>query len=158
MADPQGTDTPTLGPFDLPVMPDHFFTNFTPAWSRAFADRLAIVLDGTPISVTPAASWEDYGGDFPLYGRRVPGRLLRLSGLLRRTGTPFTTTGTFQAIATVSPLPTWTVTGIAMTSGGLIRYALTKAGSLDVMTLPGGSAVTVAVGGFVALDGVSGRI
>jgi hypothetical protein len=52
----------------------------------------------------------------------------------------------------------WTVTGIAMTSAGLVRYALTKAGSLDVMTLPGGSAVTVAVGGFVALDGVSGRI
>jgi hypothetical protein len=119
---------------------------------------LAIVLDGTPISITPGASWEDYGGEFPMFGRRVPGRLLRLSGLLRRTGTPFTTTGTFQSIATVSPLPVWTVTGIAMTSGGLVRYALTKAGSLDVMTLPGGSAVTVAVGGFVALDGVSGRI
>jgi hypothetical protein len=158
MADPLGTDTPTLGPFDLPVMPDHFFTNFTPAWSRAFADRLAIVLDGTPVSITPATDWVDYGGDFPVFGRRVPGRLIRLSGLLKRTGAAFTTTGTYQTIATVSPLPTWSVTGIAMTSSGLVRFNLDRSGALQLMTLPGGSAVTVATNQFVALDGVSGRV
>jgi hypothetical protein len=158
MADPLGTDTPTLGPFDLPVMPDHFFTNFTPAWSRAFADRLAIVLDGTPITITPADGWADYGQAYPLFGRRVPGRLLRLSGMLRRTGAAFVTTTDAQPVATVSPLPVWDVTGIAMTSAGLVRFGLFRDGNLSLLTLPGASAVTVPTNGFLALDGVSGRV
>jgi hypothetical protein len=158
MADPLGTDVPLLGPFDLPTMPDHFFTKLTPSWSRSFVDRLAIVLDGTPVSITPADGWADFAQDWPLYGRRVPGRLIRLSGLLKRTGATFTTTGTYQTLATVSPLPTWAVTGAAMTSAGMARFQLGRDGVLGLMTLPGGSALTIPANGFVALDGVSGRI
>jgi hypothetical protein len=159
MADPLGTDTPTLGPFDLPVMPDHFFTNFTPAWSRAFADRLAIVLDGTPITITPAADWTDFGGDHPIYGRRVPGRLLRLSGMLKRTGGPFTTTTSVQAVATIAPAPVWSVTGTTLTAGGMVRFLLARTtGVLSVLTPPGGTAVTITADGYVNLDGITGRV
>jgi hypothetical protein len=160
MADPLGTDVPLLGPFDLPTMPNNFFTRLTPSWSRAFTDRLAIVLDGTPVSITPAEGWADYGGDYPIYGRRVPGRLIRLSGLLKRTGATFTTTASLQPIATVSPLPTWAVTGVVMTSGGLARATLSRDGTLNLLTLPGGTAVSItsAGPGFVVLDSVAGRV
>jgi hypothetical protein len=130
------------------------------AWTAVgnLADDVERIMEGTQVTLTPAAGWADYGGEWPIFARSVPGRQLRLSGLLRRTGGALTTTTTYQTIATVGVTPTWAVVGIGMTTSGLVRWQISRDGTVGIMTAPGMAAVTIATNAFLSLDGMTGRV
>jgi hypothetical protein len=130
------------------------------AWTAVgnLAEDVERILDGTPVTITAASGWADYGSDWPIYARSVAGRQLRLSGLLRRTGVSLTTTTTYQTIATVAITPTWAVVGLGMASTGLIRWQIARDGTVGIMTAPGQPAVTIATNAFISLDGMNGRV
>ena len=154
-ADPQGTETPDTGPLGLPVMPDHFVTNFTPAWSRAFAEKLVQLLAGTPVTITPAQHWEDYGTPYPVSGQMTPDRRVFLEGLLKHPGPPLALSPTAPVlIATFSRAAAGNSTGIAMSSAGAVRWVLNPTG-LSLMLVPSSTAVTIGTGGYLSLHGIN---
>jgi hypothetical protein len=154
-ADPQGTEAPDTGPLGLPVMPDHFFTNFTPAWSRAFADKLVQLLRGVAVTITPAEGWADYGSPYPLTAQETPDRRVFLEGLVKHSGSPLALSATVPVtVATLSRAPASNSTGLAMSSAGAVRWLLNPTG-LQIMLVPGGTAATVATNGYLALHGIN---
>jgi hypothetical protein len=131
------------------------------AWTalKNLADDVERIMEGTQVTITPAAGWADYGLDWPIYARSVAGRQLRLSGLLKRTGAPLTTNSTtYQPIATVGVTPTWAVVGLGMASTGLIRWQIGRDGTVGIMSAPGQAAVTITTNAFLSLDGMNGRV
>jgi hypothetical protein len=130
------------------------------AWTAVgnLAEDVERIMEGTQVTITAASGWADYGVDWPIFARSVPGRQLRLAGLLKRTGGSLTTTTTYQTIATLGVTPTWAVLGLGMTSAGLVRWQISRDGTVGIMTAPGSAAVTIPTGGFITLDGMTGRV